>query len=75
MRGQLPPETLASCGPGTRYDGELPPGLQREALPPDLERRLSKLPEGDVRIIVGTDIVLQDTLTRVVIDVIKNIAY
>jgi hypothetical protein len=56
-------------------NGELPPGLQRQTLPPDLERSLSKLPEGYVRIIVGTDIVLQNTRTRVVVDIIKDIAY
>jgi hypothetical protein len=58
-----------------RRNGELPPGLQREALPPDLERRLPKLPDDYVRIIVGTDIVLQNTRTKVVVDIIKNIAY
>lgn len=58
-----------------RRNGELPPGLQRDALPPDLERRLSKLPDGYARVIVGTDIVLQDTRTRVVIDIVKDIAY
>jgi hypothetical protein len=57
-----------------RRNGELPPGLQRDMLPPDLERRLSRLPDGYVRIIVGTDIVLQDSRTRVVVDVIKDIA-
>jgi len=58
-----------------RRNGELPPGLQRESLPPHLDRRLSKLPEGYIRIIVGTDIVLQNTRTKVVLDVVKDIAY
>ena len=38
----------------------------------DLERRLSRLPEGYVRVIVGTDIVLMKTRSRVIIDIYRN---
>jgi hypothetical protein len=56
-------------------NGTLPPGLQRRMLPRELEAKLSKLPEGYVRVIIGTDIVLEDTRTRIAVDVIKDIAY
>ncbi|MEW5893823.1 MAG: hypothetical protein AB1697_11865 [Pseudomonadota bacterium] len=54
--------------------GRLPPGIAYRALPGDLERRLSALPEGYARIVVGADIGILDTRTRVVVDVIKDIA-
>lgn len=56
-------------------NGTLPPGLQRQMLPSDLEARLSKLPKGYVRVIIGTDVVLEDTRARIAVDVIKDIAY
>ena len=53
--------------------GHLPPGLQGRALPHDLESRLSYLPDGYVRLRIGTDLVIMDTTTRVFMDVIKDI--
>lgn len=54
--------------------GRLPPGIASRQLPGDLERRLATLPDGYVRIVVGADIGILDTRTRVVVDVIKDIA-
>ncbi|HEX9593198.1 MAG TPA: hypothetical protein VGB12_07630 [bacterium] len=51
-------------------NGKLPPGLQGSELPGDLERRLSPLPENYMRLKVGTDVVLLDQRTQVVMDVI-----
>lgn len=58
-----------------RKNAELPPGLQGRELPGDLEPRLSKLPAGYVRVVIGTDVVLQNTKTRVVVDIVKDIAF
>ena len=54
--------------------GHLPPGLQGRGLPAELERELTPLPPGYVRIQVGGDIVLADERTRVIFDVIHGIA-
>lgn len=51
----------------------LPPGLEWRYLPDDLERRLSRLPEGYVRVIVGADVGIMNTRTRVIMDVIEDL--
>ncbi len=53
--------------------GTLPPGQGWEALPPSLEGRLSRLPDGYVRIRVGADIGIMNVKTRVVFDVINDL--
>lgn len=53
--------------------GHLPPGLQGRSLPYDLEGKLSHLPDGYVRLRIGTDLVIMNTKTRVFVDVIKGI--
>ena len=55
-------------------NGQLPPGLQKRSLPVDLERGLSPLPKGYVRVKVGGDVVLMDEKTRVVVDVIWGVS-
>lgn len=55
-------------------NGKLPPGLSEKSLPVSLERDLSPLPEGYVRIRVGADVVLLDERTRVVMDVLYDVA-
>lgn len=56
-----------------RRGGQLPPGLQGRGLPHDLERRLTRLPDGYARVIVGGRIVLQDSNTRVVVDIVQDL--
>lgn len=53
--------------------GSLPPGLQTQRLPGELERRLSPLPDGYVRLRVATDVLLFDERSRVILDVIADI--
>lgn len=53
--------------------GELPPGLSSYRLPGDLDRRLTRLPSGYVRLAVGTDIVLLHERTHLILDVVQNI--
>ncbi len=69
-RDRLPPGLEKQV----RKRGQLPPGLQGRDLPYRLESRLSNIPNGYVRIQVGGDIVLMNKKTRVVIDIIKDIA-
>lgn len=69
-KGMVPPGHAKRWGPRDT----LPPGLAWRELPPELERRLSRLPEGYIRVIVGSDIVLMDRRTRVILDVLYDIA-
>jgi hypothetical protein len=76
-RKGLPPGLAKRGGnlpPGLARRDRLPPGLQAEPLPHDLEAKLSGLPEGYIRVRIGGDVVLLDRSTRVVFDVIYNVA-
>jgi hypothetical protein len=73
--------------PGLAKKGKVPPGhayrLQaRHPLPPDaawhylpgnVERQLSRLPDGYVRIIVGASVAIMNVRTRIIFDVIDDI--
>jgi hypothetical protein len=78
-RHHLPPGLAkrSSLPPGLQKQiqrrGQLPPGLRGDRLPDELEGRLSRLPEGYVRLRVGVDVVLMNTRTRVITDVMKDI--
>lgn len=75
-RGKGLPPGLAKrdrLPPGLAKRDRLPPGLSGERLPRTLERRLSPLPAGVVRLRIGTDLVLMDERSRVVLDVMKDI--
>lgn len=78
-RHRLPPGLAkrSSLPPGLQKQvqrrGQLPPGLRGDRLPDELEVTLSSLPEGYVRVRVGVDVVLMNTHTRVIVDVIKDI--
>ena len=74
----LPPGLAKRHGelpPGLAKRQKLPPGLQYEPLPRDLDRRLAPLPSSYIRVRVGQDIVLMDGRTHVVLDVIYGAAY
>lgn len=51
----------------------LPPGPSGTPLPVDLESHLSQLPPGYVRFRSGADVVLMDSRTREVLDVIHGV--
>ncbi len=73
--------------PGLAKKGKLPPGhamklyrnqpvphgLQWQPLPDNLERRLSGLPEGYVRVTVGADVGIMNVRTRVIMDLIEDL--
>ncbi|MFV1997402.1 MAG: hypothetical protein ACC641_05255 [Acidiferrobacterales bacterium] len=66
----------------TRRDGNLPyglakrdrlpPGLRTRGLPGDLELQLSTLANNNTRVIVGDNVVIVDSNSRVVIDIYRN---
>lgn len=74
-RKSLPPGLAKrdKLPPGLAKRDRLPPGLSGRPLPHELERHLSELPPGVVRVRIGTQIVLMNEHTRVVLDVIKDI--
>lgn len=75
-KGGLPPGLAKKdhLPPGLAKRDSLPPGLAKRALPGDLDDRLGPLPRNRERSIVGDDIVLIDTATNVVLDILKGAA-
>lgn len=76
-----------SLPPGLAKKDRLPPGhawrarpnqpIHEDAywryLPYELDQRLSRLPPEYVRIVIGTDVAIMNTRTRVVVDILKDI--
>ena len=79
--GDLPPGLAKrdTLPPGLekqlRERGTLPPGLQKRLLPlpADLEIRLPKLPKGLIRVVIGVDVVLMDSVGDMILDVIEDV--
>jgi len=59
--------------PGLARRDILPAGLQGRAMPADLERQLSPLPELYVRLLVGHDAVLLHRSSRIVLDIVYGV--
>ena len=76
---QLPPGLAKreQLPPGLRKQlvrrGTLPPGLQTHRLPPELDRQLSRLPAGYVRLRIASDVLLLDERSRVILDVVTDV--
>jgi hypothetical protein len=68
-KGKIPPGHAYKL---QRHQG-LPPGVTWEPLPADVERRLSRLPDGYARVVIGADVAILHTRTRVVLDVIEDL--
>lgn len=68
-QGKVPPGHAMRMRRGEPF----PPEFQWRAFPPDLDGRLSRLPEGYVRVIVGADVGIMNVRTRVVVDLIEDI--
>lgn len=51
----------------------VPPGLEWRYLPENLERRLSRLPDDYVRVIIGADVGIMNVRTRVIMDLIEDL--
>jgi len=74
--GDLPPGLAKrdSLPPGLARHDRLPDDVKYEPLPRDLERQLPPLPSRDyVRVRVGTDLLILNKKTRVVLDVAKGL--
>lgn len=54
--------------------GTLPPGLAKRSLPADLRARLGPPAAGTERLIAGTDVVLVEKATGVVLDILRDAA-
>lgn len=60
--------------PGLVKRRTLPPGLRARGLPSTLEARLTRLPAAYMRVVIGADVAIIERATRVVIDVIYDVA-
>lgn len=58
-----------------RVQAPLPPEAVWRPLPGELDRRLSRLPDGYVRVVVGADIGIMNVRTRVVVDLLEDFAH
>lgn len=65
---ELPPGIRKKIARG----GTMPPGIAKQALPDGLHRRLPPRDGYDYEI-VGSDVVLVETATRVIVDVLKDV--
>ena len=51
----------------------LPPGLEGRGLAASLENKLSPLPDGYVRLKIGTDLIIKNIKTNVAVDILYDI--
>lgn len=75
--GDLPPGLAKrdSLPPGLARNDRLPQDVEYEPLPRALERKLPPLPSKDyIRVRVGTDFLILNKKTHVVLDVAKNLS-
>lgn len=74
--GGMPPGLAKrdSLPPGLAKRDTLPPGLAKRDLPAEVEAELPPTPRGTQRAIVGDDVVLIDTATNTVLDIIRGVA-
>lgn len=68
-KGKVPPGHAYKL----RRNQGVPPDIHWDYLPPEVERRLSRLPDGYVRVVIGADVAILHTRTRVVIDLLEDI--
>lgn len=68
-RDELPPGLERQL----ERNGTLPPGLGKRNLPDDLRTRLRNPDDGTDRQIVGTDVLLVDTATGVILDILRDV--
>jgi Ni/Co efflux regulator RcnB len=64
----LPPGQARKYARGKR----LPPGIAKQALPPDLERRLT-VPPGHQYVVVDSDVLLIAVSTGIVVDILLDV--
>ena len=69
-RDQLPPGLAMQL----ERNGTLPPGLAKRDLPPELLARLTGPARGTQRQVVGSDVLLVDTATGIILDILRGTA-
>jgi hypothetical protein len=72
---QLPPGLAkrSQLPPGLAKKSKLPPGLAKRDIPSDLAARLGVPPHGTEHAIVDSDVLLIETATGVVLDILKDV--
>lgn len=68
-RDRLPPGLARQI----QRNGTLPPGLSGHRLPDDLLHRLPRRGDGYDRVIVGSDVILIERGTRLILDIMENV--
>jgi hypothetical protein len=68
-KGKVPPGHAYKM----RRNYGVPPDVAWAYLPPEVERRLSRLPDGYARIVIGADVAIMNTRTRVVVDLLEDL--
>ncbi|WP_404382125.1 hypothetical protein [Caenispirillum salinarum] len=68
-RDQLPPGLARQV----QRNGTLPPGLDPDPLPRDLIDRLPRRGQGIERVVVGSDVILIEQGTRLILDIMENV--
>lgn len=68
-KGKIPPGHAYKM----RRNHGVPPDVAWEYLPADVERGLSRLPDGYARIVIGVDVAIMNTRTRVVVDLLEDL--
>lgn len=54
-------------------NGRLPPGLEKRRLPAELDRRLPRRRAGLERVVVDTDVLLIETATGIIRDILRDV--
>lgn len=54
-------------------NGQLPSGLNYQRLPYDLERKMSSIPDGFIRVMINSRFVLFNEHTRVIFDIVNEL--
>lgn len=62
-----------SLPPGLAKRDQLPPGLAKREIPSDLAARLGLPPRGTERVLVGGDLVLVETATGLILDILRGV--
>lgn len=68
-KGKIPPGHAYKL----KHNHSVPSDIRWAYLPSEVERRLSHLPDGYVRVVIGADVAIVRTRTRLVVDLFESI--
>lgn len=72
-QGKPPKRIPPGIAKNLRRGKPLPPGIAKQVLPMELHRRLPRLPNGYEPVIVDDKVILVETATQVIRDVIEDV--